>query len=181
MWLADEVAEPDDRSASAKLTTRLQTLHSRKLHARRTPRVSLVQAFLARKKHIAQVHAGKRSGKSSLAQANSRTSKFSHKHTRASRFSHKQKIAQVSRRQISRRPRESRSSSPDLFHDGLHIPYDSCQLFTGPTFKKQKDIILDLTMHTDGTIGVDLLAHTALRCHVSVMLLCFLLFKGSCS
>ena len=63
VWLADEVAKPDDRSASAKLTTGLQTLHSGKPHARRTPRVSLVQASLARKKHIAQVHAGKRSGK----------------------------------------------------------------------------------------------------------------------
>ena len=27
VWLADEVAKPDDRSASAKLTTGLQTLH----------------------------------------------------------------------------------------------------------------------------------------------------------
>ena len=63
IWLADEVAKPDDRSANAKLTTGLQTLHSRKPHARRTPRVSLVQASLARKKHIAQVHAGKRSDK----------------------------------------------------------------------------------------------------------------------
>jgi hypothetical protein len=27
MWPADEVATPDDRSASAKLTTGLQTLH----------------------------------------------------------------------------------------------------------------------------------------------------------
>ena len=54
--------------------------------------------------------------------------------TRASRFSHKQMIAQASRKQISRRPRASRSSPPDLFHDGLHIPHDSCQLFTCPTF-----------------------------------------------
>ena len=97
--------------------------------------------------------------------------------TRASRFSHKQMIAQASRKQISRRPRASRSSSPDLFHDGLHIPHDSCQLFTGPTSKKQKDIILDLTMRTNGTIGVDLSAHTALRCHVSVMLLCLFAFR----
>jgi hypothetical protein len=99
--------------------------------------------------------------------------------------------------QISRWPHESRSSSPDLLHNGLHIRYDSCQmfngwnprkakrhnngfhiahdscdLFIGPTIKKQKDIILDLTMHTDGTIGVDLLTHTALKCNV-IMSLCF--------
>ena len=32
-------------------------------------------------------------------------------------------------------------------------------------------------MRTNGTIGVDLLAHTALRCHVSVMLLCRFAFQ----
>ena len=32
-------------------------------------------------------------------------------------------------------------------------------------------------MRTNGTIGVDLLAHTALMCHVSVMLLCLFAFR----
>ncbi len=33
-------------------------------------------------------------------------------------------------------------------------------------------------MHTDGTIGVDLLAHTHMKCHASVMLLCRVAFQG---
>ena len=74
-------------------------------------------------------------------------------------------IAQASRKQISRMPRASRSSSPDLFHDELNIPHDSCQLFTCPTFAYKH------------YIGVDLLATTALRCHVSVMLLCRFAFR----
>ena len=54
---------------------------------------------------------------------------------------------------------------------------DACQLFTGPAFKKQKDIIPDLTMQSNNTMSVDLLAPTALRCHVSVMLLCLFVFR----
>ena len=47
-------------------------------------------------------------------------------------------------------------------NNGLHIAHDSCYLFTGPTLKKQKYIILDLTIRKNGTIGVDSSAYTAL-------------------
>ena len=43
-------------------------------------------------------------------------------------------------------------------------------LVTGPTIKKQKDTILDLTIRTNGTIGMDSGACMTLRCHVSVVL-----------
>ena len=85
--------------------------------------------------------------------------------TRANRFSHKQMIARASRKQISRRPRASRSSSPDLFHDGLHI------------LMIRVNCSLVRPLRTNGTIGVDLLAPTALRCHLSVMLLCLFAFR----
>ena len=85
--------------------------------------------------------------------------------TRANRFSHKQMIARASRKQISRSPRASRSSSPDLFHDGLHI------------LMIRVNCSLVRPLRTNGTIGVDLLAPTALRCHLSVMLLCLFAFR----
>ena len=61
-------------------------------------------------------------------------------------------------------------------NNGFYIAHDLCHLFTGPTLKKQRNIILDLTMRKNGTIGVDSSAYTALRCHVSVMLLCLFAF-----
>ena len=44
-------------------------------------------------------------------------------------------------------------------NNGLHIAHDSCHLFTGPTFKKQQNIILELIVHTKCTIGLDSSAH----------------------
>ena len=44
-------------------------------------------------------------------------------------------------------------------NNGLHIAHDSCHLFTGPTFKKQQNIILELTVRKKCTIGLDSSAH----------------------
>ena len=41
-------------------------------------------------------------------------------------------------------------------NNGLQIVHDSCHLFIGPTFAKQQNIILELTVHTKCTIGFHL-------------------------
>ena len=99
---------------------------------------------------------------------------------RASRSLRKRMFAQASRKQIltqASRKAQFATFSVQYNNNGFYIAHDSCHLFTGPTLTKQKDIILDLSMRKNGTIGVDSSAYTALRCHVSVMLLCLFAFR----